>query len=175
MSGNKLEIATFGGGCFWCIEAVFQRVKGVKSVVSGYSGGNMPDPTYRDVCTNTTGHVESIQIKFDPKIVTYDEIIDMFWKSHDPTSLNKQGADEGSQYRSIIFYHDEKQKKTAEKSMARMQKEFDKPIVTEIVHFKKFYKAEEHHQDYYNRNKLAPYCMLVIRPKLKKMKLNYWL
>jgi len=169
---QKLEKATFGAGCFWCVEAVFQRIKGVKSVISGYSGGKVENPTYEEVCSGRTGHAEVVQITFDPKVISYEEILDVFWKVHDPTSLNRQGPDEGTQYRSIILYHDEEQKRIAEKSRAEVSKSFDKPIVTEIRPLTKFYKAEDYHQDYYNRNRNAPYCRLVIHPKLEKLKLE---
>jgi peptide-methionine (S)-S-oxide reductase len=169
---QKLEKATFGAGCFWCIEAVFQRIKGVKSVISGYSGGKVENPTYEEVCSGRTGHAEVVQITFDPKVISYEEILDVFWKVHDPTSLNRQGPDEGTHYRSIILYHDEEQKRIAEKSRAEVSKSFDKPIVTEIRPLTKFYKAEDYHQDYYNRNRNAPYCRLVIHPKLEKLKLE---
>jgi len=172
MTTEKLEKATFGAGCFWCVEAVFQRIKGVKSVVSGYAGGTKPNPTYDEVCTGETGHAEVIQITFNPKEISYEKLLDIFWESHDPTSLNRQGADVGTQYRSVIFYHNEKQKKIAEKSKESVAKIFDKPIVTEIKPLKNFYPAENYHQNYYNRNKYAPYCLLVIRPKLKKLKLS---
>jgi len=172
MKGDKLEKATFGAGCFWCVEAMFKNLKGVKAVVSGYAGGTKPDPTYEEVCSGKTGHAEVIQIEFDPKEISYEQLLDMFWKSHDPTSLNKQGPDSGEQYRSVIFYHDAKQKAIAEKSKAKEKKEFEKPIVTEIKPLKEFYPAEDYHQDYYNRNKYAPYCLLVVRPKLKKLKLG---
>lgn len=169
---EKLEKATFGAGCFWCVEAVFQRIKGVESVVSGYTGGTKPNPTYDEVCSSETGHAEVIQITFNPKEISYEKLLDIFWESHDPTSLNRQGADVGTQYRSMIFYHNEKQKKIAEKSKAKVAKEFDKPIATQIEPLEKFYPAENYHQNYYNRNKYAPYCLLVIRPKLKKLKLS---
>ena len=169
---TKLEKATFGAGCFWCVEAVFQRLSGIKSVVPGYTGGTKPNPTYKEVCLGSTGHVEAVQITFDPKKITYEKLLDTFWQSHDPTQINRQGPDVGEQYSSVIFYHNEKQKKTAEKSKASAQKNFDKPIATKIRPFKTFYKAEDYHQNYYNRNKLNPYCILVIRPKLKKLKLE---
>lgn len=168
----KLEKATLAGGCFWCIEAVFKRIEGVKSVVSGYSGGGMENPSYEDVCSGETGHAEAVQITFDPKKISYEEVLDMFWKAHDPTTVNHQGADAGTQYRSVIFYHDEKQKKTAEKSIKKASKMFKDPIATELVPFEKFYKAEDYHQQYYDRNKNAPYCRAVISPKLQKLKLE---
>lgn len=169
---QEFERATLGAGCFWCIEAVFQRIEGVKSVISGYSGGNVENPTYEEVCSGKTGHAEVVQITFDPKVISYGEILNVFWKAHDPTSLNRQGPDEGTQYRSIILYHDKEQKRIAEKSKAEVSKNFDKPIVTEIRPLTEFYKAEDYHQDYYNRNRNAPYCRLVIHPKLKKLKLE---
>ncbi len=169
---EKQEKATFGAGCFWCVEAIFQRLPGVKSVVSGYAGGTKPNPTYEEVCSDKTGDAEVIQITFDPKKITYEKLLDMFWQSHDPTSFNRQGPDTGNQYRSVIFYHNEKQKEIAEKSKTKIAKKFSNPIVTEIKPLTKFYKAEDYHQNYYNRNKFAPYCMLVIRPKLKKLKLE---
>lgn len=169
---SKLEKATFAAGCFWCVEAVFQRLKGVKSVVSGYTGGTKPNPTYEEVCSGSTGHAETAQITFNPKQISYGKLLDVFWKAHDPTQLNRQGPDVGEQYRSAIFYHDEKQKKLAEKSKAEEQKNFDKPIVTEIKPLTKFYKAEDYHQNYYSNNRNAPYCRLVILPKLEKLKLE---
>ncbi len=169
---EKLEKATFGTGCFWCSEAVFKRLPGVKSVVSGYAGGTIANPTYEDVCSGETGHAEATQITFDPKKISFEKLLDMFWKSHDPTSMNRQGPDTGSQYRSVIFYHNEKQNKIAGKSKVNAQKSFDKPIVTAIEPLEKFYPAEDYHQDYYKRNPHATYCLLVIRPKLKKLKLK---
>lgn len=170
MVGASLDTATFGEGCFWCTEAVFQRLGGVVSVESGYSGGTIPNPTYEQVCTGTTGHAEVTQIVYDPAKVPYDELLQVFWKTHDPTTLNRQGNDTGTQYRSVIFYHDANQKALAEK----YKKELDAsgawkdPIVTEISPFKAFYKAESYHQDYYNNNSYKPYCMFVIGPKLDK-------
>jgi peptide-methionine (S)-S-oxide reductase len=161
--------ATFGGGCFWCLEAVFERVEGVKSVTSGYAGGAMPDPNYKEVCEGDTGHAEAIQIEFDPKKVSYEQLLKVFWAAHDPTTLNRQGADEGTQYRSIILYADETQKAAAEKSLAAAQKEFNGKVVTEIKPLTKFFPAESYHQDYYRNNTHAPYCMMVITPKLKKL------
>ncbi len=160
-----MEIATFTTGCFWCVEVVFQRLKGVKSVMSGYTGGNKSNPTYREVCTGNTGHAEATQITFDPKVISYGQLLEIFWHAHDPTTLNRQGADVGTQYRSAIFYHSEGQKKTAEKSKSKAQKGFDNPIVTGIEPFTKFYKAEDYHRDYYNNNKQAPYCRLIILPE----------
>ncbi len=167
-----MEKATFGEGCFWCTEAIFKRLKGVKSVESGYSGGHVENPSYEDVCGGDTGHAEAIQIIFDTKIISYEQILEVFWKSHDPTTLNRQGGDVGEQYRSVIFYHNEEQRKIAEKSKREAQEEFSKQIVTAIEPFKNFYKAEGYHQDYYNKNKNAPYCRLIILPKLKKLKME---
>ena len=169
-SGKKATaLATFGGGCFWCIEAVFQRIDGVSSVASGYAGGKTENPTYKEVCSGETGHAEVLQIEFDPKKLSYEKLLDVFWLAHDPTTLNRQGNDVGTQYRSIILYHDDSQKAAAEKSMKAAQKEFKSPIVTEITPLKKFYKAEEYHQNYYNNNPNNAYCSFVIRPKLKKV------
>jgi len=166
---NITELATLGGGCFWCVEAIFQRIHGVKSVTSGYSGGQRDNPTYEEVCTGQTGHAEVIQIAFDPAQVTYDKILQVFWLAHDPTTLNRQGADVGTQYRSAIFYHSEAQKLAAEKSKKSAAGEFHDPIVTQIVPFTKFYPAEKYHQSYYNNNSSVPYCSFVIRPKLNKV------
>jgi peptide-methionine (S)-S-oxide reductase len=166
---NTTQIATFGGGCFWCVEAVYVRLPGVISVTSGYSGGHTENPTYRQVCNGDTGHAEATQIVFDPAKISYDKLLAVFWQAHDPTTLNRQGADEGTQYRSVIFYHDEKQKLLAEKSKLAAQADFKSPIVTEIAPFKKFYPAEEYHQGYYDANSNAPYCRAVITPKLEKL------
>lgn len=173
--GNKMvheEKATFGAGCFWCVEAVFQRIKGVTSVVPGYAGGTKENPTYQDVCTGNTGHAEVAQITFDPTKVTYERLLEIFWEAHDPTTLNRQGNDVGTQYRSVIFYHNEKQQAAAEKSLKEAQKHFDRPIVTEIKPLTKFYVAEDYHHNYYNNNTFQPYCQFVIKPKLKKLKLE---
>ena len=169
LSDTSLEIASFGAGCFWCVEAVFESLDGVKAVESGYMGGHTQDPTYREICTGTTGHAEIVQITFDPALISYETLLDWLWRSHDPTTLNRQGADQGTQYRSAIFYHNEAQRKSAEISKASAQKNFDDPIVTEITEASDFYPAENYHQDYYRLNKTAPYCQMVIRPKLKKM------
>ncbi len=163
------ETAVLGGGCFWCLEAVFERVDGVKSVTSGYAGGNMPDPDYKEVCTGGTGHAEVIQIEFDPAKVSYEKLLEVFWAAHDPTTLNRQGADQGTQYRSVILYQNDAQKQAAEKSKAAAQKEFAGKIVTQIVPLEKFYPAEQYHQDYYRNNPNAGYCLMVITPKLKKL------
>ena len=166
---NKTEIATLGGGCFWCMEAVYERLPGVISVTSGFAGGYAANPTYQQVCAGGTGHAEVTQIEFDPAKISYRKLLDVFWQAHDPTTLNRQGADEGTQYRSIILYHSEAQKLAAEKSMAEAQKNFKRPIVTEIVPFTHFYRAEDYHQEYYDNNSSAPYCQIVIAPKLKKL------
>jgi peptide-methionine (S)-S-oxide reductase len=167
-----MELATFGSGCFWCTEAIFLNVKGVEKVESGYSGGKVKNPTYREVCSGLTGHAEVIQVTYDPKVVSYDELLEIFWQTHDPTTLNRQGADEGTQYRSVVFYHNEEQKTLAEgyKKKLTEAKAFDDPIVTEISPITTFYKAEDYHQNYYNLNGSAPYCSFVIKPKLDKFK-----
>ncbi len=169
MNTNQTEVATFGGGCFWCMEAVFQRIPGVISVTSGYAGGKTDNPTYKQVCTGETGHAEVIQIQFNPQKLSFDKLLEFFWDAHDPTTLNRQGADVGTQYRSIILYSNEGQKVAAEKSKAEMQKHFRQPIVTQIVPLTKFYKAETYHQNYYNDNPTQPYCSLTIRPKVEKL------
>jgi peptide-methionine (S)-S-oxide reductase len=167
---NMLKTATFGGGCFWCTEAVFQMLPGVKKVVSGYAGGQTENPTYKEVCNGTTGHAEVIQITYDPAAISYEKLVDNFWEAHDPTTLNRQGADEGTQYRSIILYETEAERAAAEKSKATAQKNFKSPIVTEIVPLKKFYAAEGYHQDYYQQNPNQGYCRVVIAPKVEKFK-----
>jgi peptide-methionine (S)-S-oxide reductase len=167
-SMNQTESAVLGGGCFWCTEALFQMLPGVKGVVSGYAGGKTENPTYKEVCSGQTGHAEVIQVEFDPKVVSYEKILDTFWDAHNPTTLNRQGADEGTQYRSIILYSSEAQKVAAEKSKAAAQKSFNKPIVTEISPLTKFYKAEGYHQNYYRDNSAQPYCRAVIQPKVDK-------
>jgi len=167
-TSNTTEFATLGGGCFWCTEAVYQMLPGVKSVTSGYAGGTKENPTYKEVCTGTTGHAEVIQVEFDPKQVSYEKVLETFWEVHDPTTLNRQGGDTGTQYRSIILYSNEAQKQAAEKSKAEAQKDFKSPIVTEIVPLTKFYKAEGYHQDYYRQNGNQGYCRMVIRPKVEK-------
>jgi peptide-methionine (S)-S-oxide reductase len=167
-----LAIATFGSGCFWCTEAVFQNVEGVEKVESGYSGGKVKNPTYKEVCSGLTGHAEVIQVHYDTAKVSFEELLEIDWKTHDPTTLNRQGADEGTQYRSVVFYHNEEQKKLAEKYKAELDKSgaFDNPIVTEISPYTEFYKAEDYHQNYYNLNGNAPYCSYVIQPKLEKFR-----
>jgi peptide-methionine (S)-S-oxide reductase len=168
-TNHPTETATLGGGCFWCTEAEFQMLPGVKSVTSGYAGGTTENPTYKQVCTGDTGHAEVIQVEFDPKVVSYEKILDTFWEAHDPTTLNRQGNDSGTQYRSIILYNSEAQRIAAEKSKTAAQKHFKNPIVTEIVPLKKFYKAEGYHQNYYRSNQDQPYCRLVIQPKVEKL------
>jgi peptide-methionine (S)-S-oxide reductase len=167
-STNHLETATLGGGCFWCSEAVYQMLPGVKSVTSGYAGGTKENPTYKEVCTGDTGHAEVVQIQYDPAVLSYEKLLQTFWDIHDPTTLNRQGPDSGTQYRSIILYNGEAQKAAAKKSKAEAQKHFREPIVTEIVPLKKFYPAEDYHQDYYRDNPNQPYCRMVIRPKVEK-------
>lgn len=167
-----LETATFGSGCFWCTEAIFLNVDGVKKVVSGYMGGKVKNPTYKEVCSGLTGHAEVIQLTYDPAVVTYEELLEIFWQTHDPTTLNRQGADEGTQYRSVVFYHNDEQQRLAEFYKKKLDdaKAFDGPIVTEITKASDFYKAEDYHQNYYNLNSSAPYCSFVIQPKLQKFK-----
>ncbi len=169
---SQLEKATFGGGCFWCVEAVYERLPGVQSVVSGYAGGTKANPTYEEVCTGETGHAEVAQITYDPSKIKFEKLLEWFWKAHDPTTLNRQGGDAGTQYRSVIFYHDEAQKKAAEQSKAAAQKTFEETIVTEIQPLKQFFPAEDYHQDYFKNHKNAPYCSFVIKPKLKKLNLE---
>ncbi len=168
----KMNLATFGSGCFWCTEAIFQQLKGVESAVSGYSGGAVKNPTYKEVCTGNTGHAEVIQVTYNPEIISYTELLEVFWQTHDPTTLNRQGADVGTQYRSAIFYHSEEQKKLAEGYKQKLEdaKIFNNPIVTEITEFDIFYKAEDYHQEYYDNNKTQSYCNFVITPKIEKFK-----
>lgn len=167
-----LKKATLGAGCFWCVEAVFQQVEGIEDVVSGYTGGMVKNPTYNEVCSGQTGHAEVAQLTYDPTKISFKDILEVFWKTHDPTTLNKQGADVGTQYRSAVFYHDDEQKAIAEEYKEALDKAgiFDDPIVTEISPLKEFYKAEEHHQNYYNQNSAQPYCSYVVRPKVEKVK-----
>jgi peptide-methionine (S)-S-oxide reductase len=171
----KTQLATFGGGCFWCTEAVFLKVRGVKKVVSGYTGGVKLNPTYKDICTGTTGHAEVIQIEFDPAKVTFEQLLDVFFHTHDPTTKNRQGADVGTQYRSSVFFHDEAQKETTKKVIAELDKsgDFDDPIVTTIEEMKKFYPAEDYHQDYFAQNPDNPYCQAVVGPKVAKFQKRY--
>ncbi len=170
------EIATLGGGCFWCVEAVYQRIEGIEKIVSGYTGGHVPNPTYKAICTGTTGHAEVVQVYFDPAKITYAEVLDVFWHAHDPTTLNRQGNDVGTQYRSAIFYHNDAQKAAALQSKAETEaaKLWKDPIVTEITPLDVFYPAEDYHQNYYNQNKSSnPYCVYVISPKVQKIKQKF--
>lgn len=167
---NQTQRATFGGGCFWCIEAVFEQLPGVKSVVSGYAGGRKPHPTYKEVCSGATGHAEVVQIEFDPAVISYQNLLDVFWEAHDPTTLNRQGPDVGTQYRSVIFYHDESQRTAAAKSKATVAARLGRPPVTELAPFTVFYPAENYHQDYFRNNPQQPYCRAYIKPKLDKLK-----
>lgn len=167
-----MEQITLGSGCFWCTEAIFQRLKGVESAVSGYSGGKTKDPFYKEVCAGTTGHAEVVQVTYDPQLISLEEILEVFWKTHDPTTLNRQGNDVGTQYRSAVFYHNDEQKEVAE----RIKKKLDEsgawgdPIVTEITKFDTFYPAEDYHQEYFNENGSQPYCQFVVAPKVEKFK-----
>ena len=172
---EKLATATFGNGCFWCTEAIFQQLKGVSSVLPGYTGGSVKNPSYREVCNGTTGHAEAIQIKYDPAVISYRELLDIFFYTHDPTTLNRQGGDVGTQYRSAIFYHDKQQKEDAETIIAQLTSEgvYDDPIVTEVTAAQVFYEAEDYHKNYYNNNKNQGYCRAVINPKLDKFMKKY--
>lgn len=172
---KETETATFAGGCFWCTEAVFVRVKGVSSVTSGYTGGQLRNPTYKQVCTGATGHAEGVQIVYDPGVVTYEQLLDIFFHTHDPTTLNRQGADTGTQYRSAVFYHDEKQKAAAKKMIEQLNTdgEFDAPIVTTLEEMKTWYPAEDYHQDYFALNGRQPYCQVVVGPKVAKFMKRY--
>ncbi|MBP9211427.1 MAG: peptide-methionine (S)-S-oxide reductase MsrA [Bacteroidetes bacterium] len=174
MESNK-ETATLGAGCFWCVEAIYERLEGVESVASGYTGGTVKNPTYEQVCTGRTGHAEVIQVTFDPKKISYKELLEVFFKTHDPTTLNRQGADVGTQYRSAIFYHSPEQKAAAEQVKKEIEaaKVWDDPIVTEISPASLFYKAEQYHQNYYDQNSSQPYCMMVINPKLSKFRKEF--
>ena len=174
MNDNS-EVATLASGCFWCSEAIFKRLKGVKSVIPGYSGGIVENPSYDLVCTGKTGHAESVKIEFDPKAISFEKILDIFWHTHDPTTLNRQGNDVGTQYRSAIFYHNQKQKEAAEKSKKDLEKEgvYKNSIVTEIIPVGSFYAAEDYHKNYYDNNQDAPYCNFVIDPKVHKLLLKY--
>lgn len=172
---NILETATLAGGCFWCIETIFDDLKGVDKVISGYSGGTTKNPTYEEVCSGSTGYAEAVQITFDPSVISYEQLLEVFFHIHNPTTLNKQGADVGTQYRSAIFYNSDEQKKTAESVIEKIGKSglWEDPIVTEITEFKEFYSAEDYHQDYYNNNKEKSYCSLVIAPKVSKFYKEY--
>jgi peptide-methionine (S)-S-oxide reductase len=170
--GTDKEFATLAGGCFWCLEAVFAELKGVENVVSGYSGGEVVNPSYHDVCTGNTGHAEAVQITYDPNVLSFGELLDVFFAVHDPTTLNRQGPDVGTQYRSAVFYHDEKQKQTAESKIKGLGKAgiWDTPIVTEVAPFRSFYPADDYHQGYFWRNREEAYCQVVINPKLAKLR-----
>lgn len=169
---GKREVATLGGGCFWCVEAVFDELKGVEKVVSGYSGGHVDNPTYRQVCSGTTGHIEVAQVTFDPEVVSFRDILMVFFTTHDPTTLNRQGADVGPQYRSAVLYHDEEQKRVAEEVIAEIEAKglWGDPIVTEVTPFDTFYVAEDYHQNYFEDNSAAPYCQVIIAPKVAKFR-----
>ncbi|MBC8082746.1 MAG: peptide-methionine (S)-S-oxide reductase MsrA [Hymenobacter sp.] len=166
-----MELATFGAGCFWCVEAVFQDLQGVQKVVSGYSNGRIANPTYREVCSGLTGHAEVIQITYDPQIISFAELLEVFWKTHDPTTLNRQGGDTGTQYRSGVYYHNDEQRRLAEEYKQKLNEAqaFDQPIVTEIEPLKSFYPAEDYHQNYFKQNGHEPYCQFVVRPKVQKV------
>lgn len=171
MNDNNLQLATIGGGCFWCVEAVIQELKGVEKVVSGYTGGKAPGkPTYREVCSGLTGHAEVVQVSFNAEVISYKDLLMVFMTTHDPTTLNRQGADRGTQYRSVIYYHDESQKEIAEAVVKEMASYYDNPIVTEISPLQTFHEAEEYHQDYYRNNTAQGYCSAVITPKLAKLR-----
>lgn len=172
---ENFDTATFAGGCFWCVEAIFSELKGVKNVQSGYTGGDTENPNYEDICTGETGHAEAIQIIFDNNEISYSDLLEIFWQTHDPTTLNRQGADVGTQYRSAVFYHSEQQKIEAVsfKKKLNENKIFDKPVVTEITKVSKFYKAENYHQNYYSNNSSKPYCTIVIKPKLDKFRKQF--
>lgn len=174
-TASKTALATFGGGCFWCTEAVFLRLKGVSKVVSGYTGGATKNPSYKEVCSGLTGHAEVIQITYDPAQITFEQLLDVFFYTHDPTTKNRQGADVGTQYRSSVFYHDEAQKESARKVIAELDKsgDFDNPIVTTIEEMKVFYPAEDYHQDYFAQNPDNPYCAAVVGPKVAKFQKRY--
>lgn len=169
---TQLSVATFGAGCFWCVEAVFERLEGVHQAVSGYMGGSVDNPSYREVCSGNTGHAEVVQIHYDPDVIGFEELLDWLWRSHDPTTLNRQGADTGTQYRSAVFYHNDTQRTIAEASKDAAQAHFDAPIVTEITEAGTFYPAEEDHQDYFRLDPTAPYCQMLIQPKLRKLDLD---
>lgn len=170
--GSVTEVATLGGGCFWCLEAIFEEVRGVEKVVPGYSGGNVVNPSYSEVCKGSTGHAEAVHVTFDPKMITFRQILEIFFSVHDPSTLNRQGADVGTQYRSVIFYHNEEQKAIAEQVIRELDAAniWDAPIVTEVTPFKAFYPAEDYHQGYFGRNYEQPYCRIVIAPKVAKFR-----
>ncbi|MDZ4700697.1 MAG: peptide-methionine (S)-S-oxide reductase MsrA [Rhodothermales bacterium] len=175
MAAQALEVATIGGGCFWCIEAVYSPLKGIEKIVSGYAGGHKPDPTYKEVCTGTTGHAEVVQLTFDPSVIPFNDVLEIFFAMHDPTTLNRQGGDVGTPYRSVVYYHDDAQKRTAESVIARLTADevFDDPIVTQVEPLDVFWPAESYHQDYFARNSYQPYCMAVIAPKVIKLREKY--
>ncbi|WP_319560236.1 peptide-methionine (S)-S-oxide reductase MsrA [Marispirochaeta sp.] len=173
MENTDQATVVIGGGCFWCVEAVYERIEGITSAVSGYAGGTVENPTYKQVTTGTTGHAEVVKLTFDPERISYREILDIFFTAHDPTTVNRQGADVGPQYRSIILYLDEAQRRTAEEARAAAAKNYEKPVVTQIVPLETFYEAEEYHQDYYDNNPFAGYCSYVIQPKLRKLGLEW--
>jgi peptide-methionine (S)-S-oxide reductase len=172
---NNMEVATLAGGCFWCLEAIFDELEGVQRVVSGYSGGNTVKPSYKEVCGGRTGHAEAVQVVFNPKVISYREVLAVFFSMHDPTTLNRQGDDVGTQYRSVIFYHDDKQKAIAEQLIKELNaaKIWNAPIVTEVTPFSAFYPAEDYHQNYFRQNAAQPYCQVVITPKLAKFRQHY--
>ncbi|HYY90799.1 MAG TPA: peptide-methionine (S)-S-oxide reductase MsrA [Candidatus Dormibacteraeota bacterium] len=172
---KSLEVATLAGGCFWCTEAIFDQLKGVVNVESGYTGGNVANPSYQDVCTGDTGHAESIQISFDPSVLSYADLLRIFFTTHDPTTVNRQGADVGTQYRSAVFYHNPEQERVAKQVIQEFEKSkvWERPIVTEIVPYMEFYKAEDYHQEYYVKNSRQPYCRVVIEPKIAKLREHY--
>jgi peptide-methionine (S)-S-oxide reductase len=170
---ERRETATLGGGCFWCLDAAYREIEGVSHVVSGYAGGERPNPTYEQVCTGRTGHAEVVQVEFDPDVISYADVLDIFWAIHDPTTLNRQGADVGTQYRSVIFYADDDQRRAAEASRDAIQDAWPRPVVTEIVPLQAFYPAEDYHQDYFAKNPDQGYCQLIINPKLKKLRDRY--
>jgi peptide-methionine (S)-S-oxide reductase len=172
VNGSAREVATLGGGCFWCLEAVYQELRGVEKVESGYSGGHVPNPTYRAVCSETTGHAEVVQVAFDPSVVSYRDILEVYFTIHDPTTLNRQGADVGTQYRSVIFYHDDEQRRVAERVISDLESEgiWSDPIVTEVAAFDEFYVAEDYHQNYFRNNGFQPYCQVIIAPKVAKFR-----
>ncbi|MFN3916629.1 MAG: peptide-methionine (S)-S-oxide reductase MsrA [Flavobacteriales bacterium] len=171
-SGNKIDTATFGAGCFWCVEAVFQQMKGVEKIVSGYSGGKVKNPTYKEICSGLTGHAEVVQIYYDSSVVSFDKLLEVFWATHDPTTPNRQGADVGTQYRSVVFYHNDNQQEIAEKYKQKLNEAnaYENPVVTEISPIINFYKAEDYHQNYFNDNTQQPYCQFVIQPKVDKFR-----
>lgn len=174
-NGFAKEVATLGGGCFWCLEAVYEELRGVEKVESGYSGGHVPNPTYREVCSETTGHAEVVQVTFDPAVVSYKEILEVFFTIHDPTTLNRQGADVGESYRSAIFYHSDEQRRVAGEVISALETEgvWDNPIVTQVAPFEEFYVAEDYHQEYFRNNGFQPYCQVVIAPKVAKFRKQY--